>query len=322
MQGLILIFLMSFFVTFLSTQWIIPKLRKSGFVGRDVHKEDKPEIPEMGGFSIIFGLSSGILLAVAFTTFSNSILPDLELKFILAALSTILLMSLIGIFDDLFAMRQIIKATLPLFAALPLIAVEAGTSTMSIPFIGAVDFGIFYVLLLVPMGVAGASNVTNMLAGFNGLEAGMGFVACISLGYIAFRVGETEALILLLAMCGALLAFLYYNKYPAKVFMGDVGALSIGTVIASAVIIGDFESAGVILIIPYALDFFIKAKNRFPTENWGGILENGKLICKGKPISLCQLIMKLACGVSEKGIVLILVFIELIFGVFAIILFQ
>ncbi|MBN2015012.1 MAG: hypothetical protein JW778_07520 [Candidatus Altiarchaeota archaeon] len=318
MYALILVPLVSFILTFLSTPWIIPKLGRAGLTGRDMNKRDRPEIPEMGGFGIVFGLSSGILLAVAFVTFFDSIFSGLELRFIFAALSTILLMSLIGIFDDLFAMHQAVKATLPLFAALPLVAVEAGSSTMTIPFIGGVDFGIFYILLLVPMGVAGASNVTNMLAGFNGLEAGMGFVACASLSFIAFSLGEFEALIILLAMCGSLLAFLFYNRYPARVFIGDMGTLSIGAVIASAVIIGDFESLGIILIIPYAFDFFIKVRNRFPSKNWWGVLERGKLTCSGRPISLCQWIMKLTGGISEEGLVLLLVFVEAVFGVIAI----
>jgi UDP-N-acetylglucosamine--dolichyl-phosphate N-acetylglucosaminephosphotransferase len=321
MDGLIPVILVSFIVTFISTPWIIPKLKRAGLTGRDVNKKDRPEIPEMGGFGIIFGFSSGILLAIALSTFYNHIL-ELELRFIFAALSTILIMSLVGIFDDLFAMHQAIKAILPLFAALPLVAVEAGTSTMMIPFIGAVNFGIFYALLLVPIGIAGASNVTNMLAGFNGLEAGMGVVACSALAFIAFRSGQIESLIILLAMCGALLAFLSYNWYPAKVLIGDIGTLSIGAVIASSVIIGNFETAGVIVILPYAVDFFIKARNRFPSKNWWGEWRGGKLVCKGKPISFCQWIMKLTGGITERGLVLTLISIEILFGVIAILLFQ
>ncbi|RLI92939.1 MAG: UDP-N-acetylglucosamine--dolichyl-phosphate N-acetylglucosaminephosphotransferase [Candidatus Altiarchaeales archaeon] len=320
MHALILIVLVSFIVTFISTPWIIPKLKRAGLTGRDMNKKNKPEIPEMGGFGIIFGFSSGVLLAIALSTFFNQI-PELELKFIFAALSTILIMSLVGIFDDLFAMHQAIKAILPLFAALPLTAVEAGTSTMSIPFFGTINFGIFYALLLVPMGIAGASNVTNMLAGFNGLEAGMGLVACSALSFIAFKSGEIEALIVLLAMCGALLAFLFYNWYPARVLIGDIGTLSIGAVIASAVIIGNFETAGIIVILPYAIDFFIKAKNKFPSKNWWGTWSGGKLICKDKPIGLCQWIMKLTNGITEQELVLMLIFIESIFGIVAVLLF-
>ena len=59
---------------------------------------------------------------------------------------------------------------------------------------------------------------------------------------------------------GALLATSYYNWYPAKILVGDVGILTIGAIIVSAVIIGNYEAAGVILMIPYMVDFLIKAR--------------------------------------------------------------
>lgn len=317
----ILIFLAAFISTFLSVPWIIPKLRRARLVGKDVNKPKNPEVPEMGGFTIILGFCMGVLFAIAMSTFFRSFGPEFELKYVLAALLTILIMSLIGIFDDLFAMHQAVKAALPLFAALPLVAVKAGDTTMIIPFFGTIDFGIFYILVLVPIAMAGASNVTNMLAGFNGLEAGMGLVAVSSLAVIAWMIGSTEAVILLIAMVGALLAFLYYNRYPAKILIGDIGTLSIGAVIASSVIIGNFETAGIIVIIPYAIDFFIKAKNGFPSRNWWGEFRNGKLLCKKTPVGLCQAIMKLTGGISEQGLVLTLISLEAVFGIIAILLF-
>lgn len=321
MYGLVLIFLVSFLTTFLLTPWIIPKLKRAGITGRDVNKPDNPEIPEMGGFAVVFGLSAGLLLAIALSTFFGFFNEDFQLKFILAAFATIMLMTLVGIFDDLFTMHQAVKAALPLFAALPLVAVKAGETTMTIPFIGSIPFGIFYTLLLIPIGVAGASNVTNMLAGFNGLEAGMGAVACFSLGVIAVGIEEIEAAILLLSMCGALLAFLYYNRYPARVLIGDLGTLSIGAVIASSVILGNFEMAGVIVIIPYAIDFFMKARNGFPSRDWWGEQGWSKLVCRGNPVGFCQWIMKATGGITEKSLVLILIGMESIFGVIAILLF-
>lgn len=332
MYELIPVFLVSFLVTFVSTPWIIPKLRRAGLVGRDMNKKDEPRIPEMGGFAVIFGLSSGVLLAIGLATFSGEIsvltgvsfLSGIEFKFILAALLTILIMAIIGIFDDLFAMHQVVKAALPLFAALPLVAVKAGETTMLIPFLGPVPFGILYTLILIPVGVAGASNVTNMLAGFNGLEAGMGAVACFSLAAIALLLpqgeGRIEAAVVLISVGAALLAFLYYNWYPAKVLIGDIGTLSIGAAISASVIIGNFEMAGVIIIIPYALDFFIKARNRFPSRDWWGRWDDGKLYCGKRPVSFCQWIMKASNGIRERNLVVAMVFLEAVSGVIAILL--
>jgi len=109
---------------------------------------------------------------------------------------------------------------------------------MRIPFVGLIDFGIFYSLVLVPLGITGAANAVNMLAGFNGLEVGMGMVAIGTLAIIAYLNGITTSLVILMAALGALVAALYYNWYPAKILVGDVGTLTIGAVVASAVIVG------------------------------------------------------------------------------------
>lgn len=322
MYSIVWIFLASCLATFICTPWIIPKLERSGFVGRDMNKEDRKKIPNIGGFAIIFGFSVGVLLAIGLYTFLGTFSGHFSPPLILAAFSTVLLMSLIGVIDDLFSINQFIKAVLPLFAALPLIVVNAGVTSMDIPFIGPVNVGILYTLLLVPVGITGASNVTNMLAGFNGLEAGMGSVACLSLGVIALVDGKTESAVLLFSMLGALLAFLYFNWYPAKVFMGDAGTLIIGAVLASAVIVGNYEMAGVIVILPYTLDFFIKAVNGFPSSKWWGEYFKGKLVCRGKPVGLCQTIMRISGGISEKGLVLTLISLEVVFGIIALLLFS
>jgi UDP-N-acetylglucosamine--dolichyl-phosphate N-acetylglucosaminephosphotransferase len=160
-----------------------------------------------------------------------------------------------------------------------------------------------------------------MLAGFNGLEVGMGIVAMGCLAIIAYLIGKITVLVILLAALGALLAALYYNWYPAKVLVGDVGTLSIGAIIGAIVIMGNFEIAGAILLIPYLIDFLIKAKNHFPYSF--GVYKEGKLYCPdNSPVGLGQLIMKVSGGISERNLVLVLMGIEVVFGVIAIIIYT
>jgi UDP-N-acetylglucosamine--dolichyl-phosphate N-acetylglucosaminephosphotransferase len=286
-----------------------------------MNSEKQEEITEMGGLIMAAGFGVGIVFAIFLRTFFDLFL-SVSLTSILAVLSTVLIVVIIGVFDDLISIRQWIKAVIPAFAALPLMAIKEGYSMLRIPFVGLIDFGIFYSLVLVPLGITGAANAVNMLAGFNGLEVGMGVVAIGALAVIAYLIGQTTALIILLAALGALIAALYYNWYPAKVLVGDVGTLTIGAVVASAVIIGNYETAGVIIIIPYVVDFLIKAKNHFPGKNWWGTYKNGKLYCpEGGPVGLGQLIMKVFGGISERNLVLVLMGIEAVFGVVAILLY-
>lgn len=318
----ILIFLVSFIVAFFAFPLLIPRLKRAGIVGKDMHKPEKPEVAEMGGLAIVAGLGSGLILAIALETFLAQVLT-INLPALLAALGTVLIVALIGILDDLFGISQGVKALLPLFAALPLVAVKAGKTMMRLPFLGPVDFGLFYSLVLVPLGITGAANGVNMLAGFNGLEVGMGIVAAGSLAIIAYTLRATTSLVLLLAMLGALLAALYYNWYPAKVLIGDIGTLSIGAVLATSVILGDFETAGIIVIIPYFLDFLVKAANRFPSTGWWGTYKDGKLYCPNpRPVSLCQWIMRLSGGISERGLVLTLLGIEAVFGLISVLMYA
>jgi UDP-N-acetylglucosamine--dolichyl-phosphate N-acetylglucosaminephosphotransferase len=284
-----------------------------------MNSEKQEEIAEMGGLVIAASFGAGMVFAIFLRTFFDLFL-SVSLTSILAVLSTVLIVVIIGVFDDLISIRQWIKAIIPVFAALPLVALKEGYSMMRIPFVGMIDFGIFYPLVLVPLGITGAANAVNMLAGFNGLEVGMGVVAIGALAVIAYLIGQTTALIILLAALGALIAALYYNWYPAKVLVGDVGTLTIGAVIASAVIIGNYETAGAIIITPYVVDFLIKAKNRFPYSF--GIYREGKLYCPdGGAVGLAQLIMKMCGGISERNLVLVLMGIEAVFGVIAILLY-
>ena len=316
-----LIFIISFIVSFVSFPVIIPRLKKAGIVGKNMNSESQEEIPEMGGLVIATGFGAGIVATIFLRTFFDIFL-SVSLTPILAVLSTVLIVVLIGIFDDLISIRQGVKAIMPVFAALPLMAIKEGYSLMKIPGLEIINFSIYYSLILVPLGITGAANAVNMLAGFNGLEAGMGIVAIGSLAIIAHIMGQTTSFIILIAALGALLAALYYNWYPAKILVGDVGTLTIGAIIASAVIIGNYEAAGVILMIPYMVDFLIKAKNHFPAKNWWGIYKDGKLYCPdNSPVGLCQLIMKLCGGISERNLVLVLMGIEAILGVIAILVY-
>jgi UDP-N-acetylglucosamine--dolichyl-phosphate N-acetylglucosaminephosphotransferase len=300
---LLSVFACSAAITYFSMPFLIRKLFAAGITGNDVNKEGKPAVAEMGGLGIVMGAIGSLLFALALRTFLGY---QFSLVEVLAAMLTMLIISLIGTYDDLFDMRQDVKAVLPMAAAMPLVAVSAaGSTTISLPFFGAVDFGIFYIFLLIPLGVTVASNLTNMLAGFNGMEAGMGAIMFAATAAIGIANGSSEMALISVSMLGALLAFLRFNWYPARVFPGDIGTLLIGAALAAAVIIGSFEAAGAILVIPHVIDFFIKAHNRFPSSNWWGEMKNGKLYPpEGKVRGLAQYVMKLAGGISERSLVL------------------
>ncbi len=314
-----LVALFSFFITFIAFPIIIPRLKEVGITGKNMNSEIQEEIPEMGGLVIVAGFCGGIILVIFLKIFFG-FLPDVFLITLLATLSTVLIVALIGIFDDLISMRQIIKAFMPLLAALPLVAIEIGDRILKIPFIGFVNFGIWYPLVLVPLGITGATNAFNMLAGFNGLEVGLGIVCMVTVSIIAYIVGSVNALAISLTCLGVLFAALHYNWFPARILVGDVGTLSMGTILAVTVMVGDFETAGVILIVPFLIDFVIKAAHGFPYTF--GVYMGGKLYCPDDgPKGLAHMILKISGGMKEPHLVLTLIGIEAIFGILAILVY-
>ena len=116
-----------------------------------------------------------------------------------------------------------------------------------------------------------------MIAGYNGLEAGMGIIMLTTLSYLSYKTGTYWIAVLGLCMAAALIAFLIYNFYPAKVFPGDTLTYSVGAMIAIIAIMGDLEKFALILFIPYFRGFILKARGKMQKESFGKVLPDGSL---------------------------------------------
>jgi UDP-N-acetylglucosamine--dolichyl-phosphate N-acetylglucosaminephosphotransferase len=317
--AIVLSIAISFVVTYKLTPILRERFLLRGIVGVDEHKKDKPRIAEMGGAVIVAGYLVGILfLLVLFPAYLRSLL---------AVLTMTLMITMIGLMDDILKLAQRTKVIVPVLASLPLVMVVSGDRSMLIPFIGYVPLGFLYPLLLVPIGVVAACNLTNLLAGFNGLEAGMGLIASVSVlvaSLLQFVVGGKGSAILgaltLAPLVGSLLAFLRYNVYPAKIFPGNSGTYLIGGTIAAAVILGGITVIGIVTLTPFIIEFFMKAKAGFKGTCFGKLNSDGTLSPRNSPHeSLTQIIM--ARGrLSERKLVAILWLIQAGFGGLAIVI--
>lgn len=271
--------LISFLTTLIFTRKWISKAQEIGLLGYDMNKPGKPKVAEMGGLCVVCGFVLGMLVYIGLMTFYLHNPKSLDLD-ILAVLCTLLMTCIIGIMDDILGwkrgFKQWQKPIFTLFAALPIMVVNSGHSTMTLPVVGTIDWGILYSLLIVPLGIVGASNAYNMLAGYNGLEAGMGVIILSVLGYVGL-VYESDTSVLSLVMVGALLAFLFFNWYPAKVFPGDTLTYSVGTLVACVAILGNMEKIAVLLFIPYAIDFALPMRKMLKVEAFAKVNDDGSL---------------------------------------------
>jgi len=295
----------AFLVTYLTMPWLIGALRRAGITGRDLHKPRAPSIPTMGGVGIYAGFAVAMTIAPIF---------QLDYRLLFAIFLSGTLAVLAGILDDLFSLGKAALVALTFAVSVPVVTFEAGSTFVSLTPIGPADFGLFF-WVLVPFAFAFLMNGVNIYAGFNGLEAGLGIVSSISLGICALIYGSLESAVALLALAGGLLAFLKWNWFPAKLFIGGSGTFLLGAVLASAIIAGSIKVAGVIALSPYFINFLLRATDRF---DWsvGKTLQNGK-VTSGKRNALWALFM-FRRGRTERGVVLRCLAVQIVFAIAAV----
>ena len=216
----------------------------------------------------------------------------------------ILIIAFIGFLDDMLGwkkgLRKWQKPLLTLPAAIPLMAINAGFTRIYIPFLGPTDIGLLYPLIFIPIAIIGASQGFNMLAGLNGLESGMGAIILSTLGFMLWQLNKPWLALICLSMVISLFAFWLFNKYPAKVFSGDVLLYPLGALIACVAILGNIEKTALILFIPYFLELFIKARHKLRTECFLIPQEDGSLELPKKTGSLTHVAAKLVNKVKSK----------------------
>ena len=277
--------ILAFIITLLLTPVILRNFRNRNIVGMDLHKEEKPEIPEMVGASILAAIS----ISLAATYF---FIGEVVLLFALAITMATGLLGILDHYKPLTPTEKIIGLTF-IGLSYPLYLWPSGYHGLAF-------------LLLLPFLFMIACNFTNMLAGFNGLEIGTGAIASLGVAAIAYMNKADTSFIIASTMAAALLAFLYYNKFPARVFPGDVGTLIIGAALFTAILYGELYLSGIIIFLPYALDAGLKflsvglmsRHSQAPT-----MIKNGKLYAPmGGNLSLPRLLLRIR-PMGEKDIV-------------------
>ena len=316
---------------YLTKRWI-PAARYFGLVGKDMNKYAQPEVAEGGGISVVIGITLGLFSYLFLKAF---IITPTHLVEIYSVISVILLAGLLGFADDILGwkkgIRQRRKVLLSAAIALPMMTLtllhpEYNTfSSWGIPLW-------FYALIMVPIGIIGASNAVNMVAGYNGLEAGLGAIILATLAIQAYILQEMWVAYMAIIGVAALLGFLYFNWYPAKVFPGDSLSYSLGAYIGALVILGNIEIFGVLLFPLFFLDFILYFKAR-KIDNMGDVQafgvpdENGHLELPYEKIyDSCHLAIKIQKKLmgyaTERGVVIILLSIQALISLIVLLLYN
>jgi UDP-GlcNAc:undecaprenyl-phosphate/decaprenyl-phosphate GlcNAc-1-phosphate transferase len=221
MYDVILAFITSFALTYLAIPSIINLAIKKNLMDEpDDRRSHKISTPSLGGIGIFAGTLFSIILWTPFNYFG-------DLQYILCAF---IIIFLIGAKDDIDPISPSKKFLGELFAAGILVFRANIRLTSFYGFFGIYEIPEFASILLSIFTIIVIINAFNLIDGINGLSASLGLLITSVLGTWFLLIGSIELAIVAFALGGALIAFLKYNVTPAKIFMGDTGALLLGLV--------------------------------------------------------------------------------------------
>ena len=270
------------------------------------HIHDTPT-PRLGGLAIFAGFT--VAIAVAAFVSHTPIWEHLRELWCGA-----LIIVVVGVADDYFELPAKLKLAGQILAATVFVAMGNVVDWISNPWAHGPFPGMSYIgywgVPLTIFWLVGITNTMNLIDGLDGLAAGVGGIASVTLMLVAWQEGQYYVTIITAAIAGAALGFLPYNFYPAHIFMGDTGSMLLGFVLGAVAIQGTLKSATTIaLAVPLLalglpiLDTSLAIIRRFV---------HGQSIFQADKGHLHHRL--LALGLSQRQAVIILYFVSGCFG--------
>ncbi|MBN4072255.1 undecaprenyl/decaprenyl-phosphate alpha-N-acetylglucosaminyl 1-phosphate transferase [Flavobacteriales bacterium AH-315-E23] len=224
-------FVTSFLVVLLATPALIKVAEKKMLVDEpdEKRKLHKVGIPSVGGIIIFAATLFSYALWFPAEIQDGQTVINADLKYVVA---TLLVLFFVGIKDDIIGTSPVKKLVAHFIVGLILVTMADIRLTsmhglfgiQAIPEWASIFLSLFTYIVI--------SNAFNLIDGVDGLAAGIGLIVCVAFGIWFFIAGELTYASLAFSLGGALLSFLIFNFYPAKIFMGDSGALIIGLIVS------------------------------------------------------------------------------------------
>jgi len=225
------------------------------------------------------------------------------------------LIYLVGLIDDIYDLTPIIKLLGQVIAALVVVYYGVTIDFISLPIGPTIHFGILGIPITVVWIVA-ITNAINLIDGLDGLASGVATIALMTIGFIAILQANIFIMMICSVLIGALLGFLLFNFHPAKIFLGDSGALLIGFIVGFLSLLGfkniTFVSLFfpiVILAVPFIDTLFAMIRR----------VKKGQHIMQADKSHLHHKLLEL--GYSHRQTVILIYSIALLFSLSSIILY-
>lgn len=297
----------SLIVAFLSAILLTPLVKRLAFrIGavdapnyRKVHARI---MPRLGGLAIFGAFLIGIAV----------LRPDSP--YVLAIILAATVIVITGVLDDMYELSAKAKMFGQLVAACIIVFLgDIQIQVINLPFNGELDFGFLSIPFTI-IWIIAITNAVNLIDGLDGLAAGVSTIALVSLAIMAFIMANPFVLATAAILAASSFGFLFYNFHPAKIFMGDTGALFLGFMIAVLSLLGFKNLAMVSFIIPVIIlgvpisdTFFAIVRRLRMKKKWS---DPDKSHLHHRLLDM---------GFSHRQTVLLIYGIAIMFGLFAII---
>lgn len=305
MYKYIIPFLAAFILTFIQMPFTIKIAKKKGFldVPKDERRVHKKPIPVGGGIAMVISVS---ILMVYFLPINKNLILTLIASLIIA---------ISGLYDDKEGLSPKLKFLFQILAAVILIIGGMKIEFFTNPF-DSHDALLILNILSIPVTifwVCGITNTINLIDGLDGLASGVSMICAISMFFITYKMGRYDVSLICALVAGACLGFLPFNFNPAKIFMGDTGALYLGFMLSYISISGFLKQAAILMIfvpvlilgVPVFDTAFAMVRRKL----------SGKSMVEADKGHLHHRLLKM--GLNQRQTVVILYSISAIFGVLA-----
>lgn len=271
-------------------------------------------MPRLGGLAIFMAFVGGyVIISPALTA-----VKDYNSNAVWGLLIGASIIVLLGSLDDKFNLSAKIKLLGQLIAASVVVSFGLKVELLNMPFGEALNINMNWLSILITIvWIVGVTNAINLLDGLDGLAAGVSAIATATMMVIALLMGYIFVALLCAVLLGSIIGFLFFNFHPAKIFMGDSGALFLGFCLATLSILG-FKQA---MLVSYIVPLLILGVPLTDT-----LLAIVRRIINKKPISVADkghlhhCLMEM--GFSHRKTVLIIYGIAMIFSLCAIVIPQ
>lgn len=275
----------------------------------DQHKPNKPLV--LNGLGVFYVLASVVYLFFIYyynvANIPNGGSPHQGLAWsaplILAV--CILFGGFLGMLDDWVGLRWRYKAFLPLIAAIPLVSFAFSLpeqqlrTSMMLPFVGTIDFGVYYYLIILPLLVTVITNTVNQLGGLNGLET-----VCPAVVLVGLMVMSGSEAVYLYVPLVAWLVLAVLN-FQGRIFVGNTGSFAIGMTVASFAVISNLKVNLVVSVLPYIFNSVLILLTFFFARKKASVSFDGKRLFSDHRRSLITL-LTYRRALTERQVVLLI----------------